>query len=180
VIEILEALDLHGAGAGGLRSQDGRALGARAGAGWRGMPVSVRLRPRVDAFAGKDRGVGRSLAREGPRRRLPPVAGGDRPSGLGAHDEAGRGGGEAALARERGRRTRPWTVEPGLWMQWDFWRRAEGRGSRVALIDDERTVWLDHVYGVAVRNPRIVSVGRHSSPTHRLLPTRPGDRRQRG
>jgi hypothetical protein len=39
--------------------------------------------------------------------------------------------------------------------------RAFGGASTYALTDNERTVSIDHVCGIAVRNPRIVSVGRH-------------------
>jgi hypothetical protein len=106
--------------------------------------------------------------------------------------------------QEHGRRTRPWVVEPGLWMQWDYgdgpkvagrstvlfcawlaWSRFRvvlplwekttpsvvmaldralrrfGGAPTYALTDNERTVSIDHVAGIAVRNPQIVSVGRH-------------------
>jgi transposase len=109
-----------------------------------------------------------------------------------------------AWRREHGRRTRPWTVEPGLWMQWDYadgpvvagratslfcawlaWSRFRvvvplfdrtlpsvvlaldrtlrrfGGAPSHALTDNERTVSVDQVCGIAVRNPRIVSVARH-------------------
>ena len=105
---------------------------------------------------------------------------------------------------EHGRRTRPWVVEPGLWMQWDYgdgpvvegrstvlfcawlaWSRyrvvlalrdrsmasvvmaldralrAFGGAPTYALTDNEKTVSVDHVCGIAVRNPTIVAVGRH-------------------
>jgi len=109
-----------------------------------------------------------------------------------------------AWQQEHGRRTRPWVVEPGLWMQWDYgegpvidgrrtslfcawlsWSRfrvvlalwdrtvpsvvmaldrtlrAFGGAPTYALTDNEKTVSVDHVAGVAVRNPQIVAVGRH-------------------
>ena len=39
--------------------------------------------------------------------------------------------------------------------------RAFGGAPTYALTDNERTVSVDHVCGIAVRNPRIVAVGRH-------------------
>jgi transposase len=39
--------------------------------------------------------------------------------------------------------------------------RSFGGAPTYALTDNERTVTVDHVCGIAVRNPRIVSVGRH-------------------
>src|SRR4051794_40678671 len=105
---------------------------------------------------------------------------------------------------EHGRRTCPWVVEPGLWMQWDYgdgptvagrstvlfcawlaWSRFRvvialwdkttpsvvmaldralrrfGGAPTYALTDNERTVSSDHIAGIAVRNPQIVSVARH-------------------
>jgi hypothetical protein len=104
----------------------------------------------------------------------------------------------------KGRVTRPWVTEPGLWMQWDYgdgpivagrsttlfcawlaWSRyrvvlalwdktmpsvvigidralrAFGGAPTYALTDNEKTVSVDHVCGIAVRNPQVVSVGRH-------------------
>ena len=40
-----------------------------------------------------------------------------------------------------------------------------GGAPTYALTDNERTVSIDHVCGLAVRNPRIVSVGRHHGLT---------------
>src|SRR4051794_34701720 len=74
VMEILEAFDATGSlrAAAGLVGCDHKTIGhwvrAREDAGG-GLPVSVRARPRVDAFRGEDRGVGGALARQGPRRR---------------------------------------------------------------------------------------------------------------
>lgn len=99
---------------------------------------------------------------------------------------------------------RPWTPEPGLWLQWDWGEGPLIRGRRTwlwcawlawsrfrvvipvldktlptivacldatlrkiggaptyALTDNEKTVTIDHVAGVAVRNPQIVEVGHH-------------------
>jgi transposase len=39
--------------------------------------------------------------------------------------------------------------------------RAFGGAPTYALTDNERTVSVDHVCGIAVGNPQIVSVGRH-------------------
>jgi len=39
--------------------------------------------------------------------------------------------------------------------------RAFGGAPTYALTDNERTVSVDHVCGIAVRNPQIVAVGRH-------------------
>ena len=43
--------------------------------------------------------------------------------------------------------------------------RRFGGAPTYALTDNERTVSIDHVCGLAVRNPRIVSVGRHHGLT---------------
>jgi hypothetical protein len=50
---------------------------------------------------------------------------------------------------------------PSVVMALDRALRAFGGAPTYALTDNERTVSVDHVCGVAVRNPRIVSVGRH-------------------
>ena len=105
---------------------------------------------------------------------------------------------------EHGRKTRPWTPEPGLWLQFDYgdgpviagrktsllcawlpWSRfrvvialadrtlpsvilgldrvlrAIGGAPTYVLTDNERTVTIDHVCGIAVRNPKIVAAARH-------------------
>ena len=52
--------------------------------------------------------------------------------------------------------------------------RAFGGAPTYALTDNERTVSIDHVCGMAVRNPQIVSVGRHYGLDDRdLRPGRP-------
>jgi transposase len=99
---------------------------------------------------------------------------------------------------------RPWIVEPGLWMQWDwgFGPKVDGRQTQLwcawlawsrfrvviptfdktlptiaacldttfrlfggvptyCLTDNEKTVTVDHVARVAVRNPDILPIGRH-------------------
>ena len=38
-----------------------------------------------------------------------------------------------AWRAEHGRRTRPWTVEPGLWMQWDYGDGPSVAGRRTVL-----------------------------------------------
>jgi Mu transposase, C-terminal domain len=50
---------------------------------------------------------------------------------------------------------------PSVVMALDRALRAFGGAPTYALTDNERTVSVDHVCGVAVRNPQIVSVGRH-------------------
>ncbi len=105
---------------------------------------------------------------------------------------------------------RPWIVEPGLWLQWDWghgpkiggrqtqlwcawlaWSRFRvvipvmdktlptivacldttlrriGGVPTYALTDNEKTVSVDHVASIAVRNPDIVEVGRHYGMTIR-------------
>jgi transposase len=209
VMEILEAFDLTGTlrGAAELVGCDHKTVAhwvrAREEAGG-GLPVSVRPRPRVDAFAVKieewvDRSRGRIRA-DVAHQRL--VAMGY----LGSERTTRRAVAQAKRRwrAEHGRRTRPWVTEPGLWMQWDYgdgpkvagrstvlfcawlawsrfrvvlplWERtmpsvvlaldralrAFGGAPTYALTDNERTVSIDQVCGIAVRNPQIVSVGRH-------------------
>jgi hypothetical protein len=209
VMEILEAFDLTGTlrGAAALAGCDHKTVAhwvrerERAGGG---LPVSVRPRPRVDPFADKieewvERSRGRMRA-DVAHERL--VAMGY----LGSERTTRRAvaGAKRRWRQGHGRRTRPWTVEPGLWMQWDFgdgpvvagrstvlfcawlaWSRfrvvvplwdrtlasvvlgldralrAFGGAPTYALTDNERTVSVDQVCGIAVRNPRIVEVARH-------------------
>src|SRR4051794_25023594 len=132
VMEILEAFDLTGTlrGAAELAGCDHKTVAhwvrARDDAGG-GLPVAVRPRPRVDAFAEKieewvDRSRGRIRA-DVAHQRL--VAMGY----LGSERTTRRA--VAATKRrwraEHGRRYRPWVTEPGLWMQWDY-----GDGPKVA------------------------------------------------
>ena len=208
-MEILEAFDLTGTlrGAAELAGCDHKTVAhwvrAREEAGG-GLPVHMRPRPRVDAFAQKieewvDRSRGKVRA-DVCHQRL--VAMGY----LGSERTTRRAVAEAKRRwrQEHGRRTRPWVVEPGLWMQWDYgdgpvvegrstalfcawlaWSRYRivvplwdrtmpsvvlaldralrsfGGAPTYALTDNERTVSVDHVCGIAVRNPRIVSVARH-------------------
>ena len=169
-----------------------------------GLPVSVRARPRVDAFAEKiEEWVARSRGKiraDVAHQRLVAL-------GYLGSERTTRRAVAAAKRRwraEHGRRTRPWIPEPGLWMQWDYgdgpavagrstvlfcawlaWSRfrvvvalwdrtmpsvvmsldralrAFGGAPTYALTDNERTVSIDHIAGIAVRNPQIVSVGRH-------------------
>jgi transposase len=209
VMEILEAFDLTGTlrAAAELAGCDHKTVAhwvrARDEAGG-GLPVSVRPRPRVDAFAEKveewvDRSRGKVRA-DVCHQRLVAM-------GYLGSERTTRRAVAAAKRRwraEHGRRTRPWVVEPGLWMQWDYgdgpmiggrrtvlfcawlaWSRfrvvialwdkttpsvvmaldralrAFGGAPTYALTDNERTVSVDHVCGIAVRNPQIVAVGRH-------------------
>jgi transposase len=209
VMEILEAYDLTGTlrGAAELSGCDHKTVAhwvaARDAAGG-GLPVAVRSRPAVDAFAAKiEEWVGRSRGKiraDVAHQRL--VAMGY----MGSERTTRRA---VAVAKRRwrqgnGRVTRPWVTEPGLWMQWDYgdgpkvagrgtvlfcawlaWSRfrvvlplwdrsmpsvvmgldrclrAFGAAPTYALTDNEKTVSVDHVCGIAVRNPQIVSVGRH-------------------
>jgi transposase len=209
VMEILEAYDLAGTlrGAAELAGCDHKTVAhwvaARELAGG-GLPVPVRARPRVDRFAEKieewvDRSRGRIRADVAHQRLVA--------MGYMGSERTTRRAVAAAKRRwraEHGRRTRPWVVEPGLWMQWDYgdgpnvagrstvllcawlaWSRfrvvlplwdrtmasvvmgidralrAFGGAPTYALTDNERTVSIDHVCGIAVRNPQIVAVGRH-------------------
>src|SRR5579859_8269850 len=125
VMEILEAFDLAGSlrGAAELAGCDHKTVAhwvrAREVAGG-GLPVAVRRRPRVDAFAEKiDELVERSRGRiraDVAHQRL--VAMGYR----GSERTTRRAVAEAKRCWrvEHGRRTRPWIAEPGLWMQWDY------------------------------------------------------------
>ncbi|AEA23121.1 Integrase catalytic region [Pseudonocardia dioxanivorans CB1190] len=117
---------------------------------------------------------------------------------------------KARLRAGQRRVFRPWVVEPGLWLQWDWGEgpRVAGRRTNLwcawlawsrfrvvlavfdrtlptivacidttlrrlggvptyALTDNERTVSVDHVAGIAVRHPEIVAVGRHYGMTIR-------------
>jgi transposase len=209
VMEILEAFDLTGSlrGAAELVGCDHKTVAhwvaAREEAGG-GLPVAVRSRPAVDPFAVKiEEWVERSRGKiRADRAHEKLVAMGY----LGSERTTRRAVAAAKRAwrSEHGRRTRPWTVEPGLWMQWDYgdgpsvagratvlfcawlaWSRfrvvvplwdrtmpsvvvaldralrAFGGAPTYALTDNERTVSIDHLCGMAVRNPQIVSVGRH-------------------
>lgn len=208
-MEILEAYDLTGTlrGAAQLAGCDHKTVAhwvaARDAAGG-GLPAPSRPRPRVDEFAVKieewvDRSRGRIRADVAHQRLL----------GMGYMGSERTTRRAVAVAKkawrqEHGRRTRPWVVEPGLWMQWDYgdgpdvggrsttlfcawlaWSRfrvvlplwdrsmpsvvmgldralrAFGGAPTYALTDNEKTVSIDHVCGIAVRNPQIVSVGRH-------------------
>jgi transposase len=168
-----------------------------------GLPVPARRRPAVDAFAEKiEEWVARSRGKvraDVAHQRLVAM-------GYMGSERTTRRAVAAAKRRWRqgnGRVTRPWVVEPGLWMQWDYgdgpkvagrgmvllcawlaWSRfrvvlalwdrsmpsvvigidralrAFGGAPTYALTDNEKTVSVDHVCGIAVRNPQIVSVGR--------------------
>jgi transposase len=209
VMEILEAFDLTGTlrGAAELAGCDHKTVAhwvrAREQAGG-GLPVAVRPRPRVDAFAVKieewvDRSRGRIRADVAHQRLLAMGYLGSERTTRRAVAQAKR-----RWRAEHGRRFRPWVTEPGLWMQWDhgdgplvagrstvlfcawlawsrfrvivpLWDRrmpsvvmgldralrAFGGAPTYALTDNERTVSVDHICGLAIRNQQIVSVGRH-------------------
>jgi transposase len=208
-MEILEAYDLTGTlrGAAELVGCDHKTVAhwvrARDEAGG-GLPAPSRARPRVDAFAAKiEEWVDRSRAKiraDVAHQRLVAMGyvGSERTTRRAVADAKRR------WRAEHGRRTRPWVVEPGLWMQWDYgdgpvveerstvlfcawlaWSRyrivvalrdrsmasvvmaldralrAFGGAPTYALTDNEKTVSVDHVCGIAVRNPTIVAVARH-------------------
>lgn len=115
---------------------------------------------------------------------------------------------------------RPWTVAPGLWLQWDYgdgpvvdgaktvlfvaWMAysrfriviplrdktmpsvfaALDRSFRIingvptyVLTDNEKTVTVEHVAGVPVRNPQIVAFARHySTAVHTCMPADPASK----
>jgi transposase len=209
VMEILEAFDLAGSlrGAAELVGCDHKTVAhwvrARDEAGG-GLPVSVRPRPRVDAFVEKieewvDRSRGKIRADAAHQKLLAMgYMGSERTTRRAIADAKRR------WRAEHGRRTRPWIPEPGLWMQWDYGDGPDVAGRRTvffcawlawsrfrvvlplwdkttpsvvmaidralrrfdgaptyALTDNEKTVSVDHVAGIAVRNPQIVSVARH-------------------
>jgi molybdenum-dependent DNA-binding transcriptional regulator ModE len=125
VMEILEAFDLTGTlrGAAQLAGCDHKTVAqwvrARDEAGG-GLAVATRPRPRVDAFAEKieewvDRSRGKIRA-DAAHQRLVAMGymGSERTTRRAVADAKRR------WRAEHGRRTRPWVVEPGLWMQWDY------------------------------------------------------------
>jgi len=208
-MEILEAYDLTGSlrGAGELAGCDHKTVGhwvrVREQAGG-GPLVRARPKPRMGDFTEKveewvERSRGKFRADVAHRRLVAMGYTGSERTTRRAVAEAKR-----AYRQEHGRRTRPWVVEPGLWMQFDYgdgpvvagrstvlfcawlaWSRyrvvvalwdksmpsvvmaidralrAFGGAPTYALTDNEKTVSVDHVCGIAVRNPTIVSVGRH-------------------
>ena len=225
-MEILEAYDLTGTlrGAAQLAGCDHKTVAhwvrARDEAGG-GLPVATRPRPRVDAFAEKieewvDRSRGKIRA-DAAHQRLVEMGymGSERTTRRAVADAKRR------WRAGHGRRTRPWVVEPGLWMQWDYgdgptvtgrstvlfcawlaWSRyrvvlplwdkttpsvvmaldralrAFGGAPTYALTDNEKTVSVDHVCGIAIRNPTIVSVGRHYGVT--VATCEPADPQSKG
>ena len=92
-----------------------------------GLPVSVRARPRVEAFAEKieewvERSRGKVRADVAHQRLVAMGYVGSERTTRRAVARAKR-----AWRQQHGRRTRPWVTEPGLWMQWDY-----GEGPKVA------------------------------------------------
>ncbi len=115
---------------------------------------------------------------------------------------------------------RPWVVEPGLWLQWDYgdgpvvdgvktvlfvaWLaysrfrivialrdktlpsvfaaldrtfRLVGGCPTYVLTDNEKSVTIEHVAGVPVRNPQIVAFARHySTAVHTCMPADPASK----
>jgi transposase len=210
MMEILEAFDLVGTlrGAAVLAGCDHKTVATVVrlrdeAAG--GVPgARERARPTVDPFAGKivewvERSRGRIRADRAHERLVLMGYRGSERTTRRAVAEAKR-----LWRLEHGRKTRPWTPEPGLWLQFDYgdgpviagrktsllcawlpWSRfrvvialadrtlpsvilgldrvlrAIGGAPTYVLTDNERTVTIDHVCGIAVRNPRIVAAARH-------------------
>jgi hypothetical protein len=209
MMEILEAFDLVGTlrGAAVLAGCDHKTVATVVrlrdeAAG--GVPgARERAKPTVDPFAGKivewvERSRGKIRADRAHERLVLMGYGGSERTTRRAVAEAKR---EWRL--EHGRKTRPWTPEPGLWLQFDYgdgpviagrrtsllcawlpWSRfrvvialadrtlpsvilgldrvlrAIGGAPTYVLTDNERTVTIDHVCGIAVRNPKIVAAAR--------------------
>jgi transposase len=210
LMEILEAFDLVGTlrGAAVLVGCDHKTVAHYVrlrdeAAG--GLPgTRGRARPAVDPFAGKigewvERSRGKIRADRAHERLVSMGYEGSERTTRRAVAEAKR-----AWSVEHGRKTRPWTPEPGLWLQFDYgdgpvidgrktslmcawlpWSRyrvvvalvdrtlpsvilgldrvlrAIGGAPTYVLTDNERTVSIDHVCGIAVRNPKIVAAARH-------------------
>ena len=218
VMQILEAYDLTGSfrAAAGLVGCDHKTVAywvrQRDEAG--GMPVVERSRPAMEKmFVAKieelvDRSHGQIRA-DKAHGKLVAIGyqGSARTTRRWVADAKRR------WRRKHGRRTRPWILEPGLWMQWDYgdgpkidgvvtvlfcawlaWSRFRvvvplrdktlpsvvlgldralrmfGGCPTYALTDNERTVSVDHVCGIAVRNPQIVEVARHYCLRSRFSP----------
>ncbi len=64
--------------------------------------------------------MGGALAREDPRRCRSSAAGGDGYEGSERTTRRAVAEAKRRWRQEHGRRTRPWVVEPGLWMQFDY------------------------------------------------------------
>jgi hypothetical protein len=225
-MEILEAYDLTGSlrGAAALAGCDdktvARLVAARDAAGG-GLPVRVRRRPLVDAFAEKiDELVDRSHARvRADKAHGVLVAMGYE----GSYRTTRRAVAKAKRRwRQRhGRRTRPWIPQPGLWLQWDYGDGPDVQGVRAVLFcpwlawsryrvvvplrdktmasvvigldrtlryldgcptycltDNEKTVTVEHLCGIAVRNPTTVEVSRHYGLT--IATCEPADPQSKG
>jgi hypothetical protein len=189
-MEILEAFDATGSlrGAAALAGCDhktvARLVAARDAAGG-GLPERARRRPLVDPFAGKiDELVDRSRAQvRADKAHGVLVAMGYE----GSYRTTRRAVAEAKRGwRQRnGRRTRPWIPQPVLFCAWLAWSRFRvvvplrdktlgsvvigldralrliGSVPTYALTDNEKTVTVEHVAGIAVRNATIVEVSRH-------------------
>ncbi|SRR6266545_3325339 len=137
-MEILEAFDLTGTlrGAAELAGCDHKTVAqwvrARDEAGG-GLPVSMRSRPRVDAFAEKiEEWVARSRGKiraDAAHQKLVAMGyqGSERTTRRAVADAKRR------WRAEHGRRTRPWIPEPGLWLQWDYGDGPEVCGQRTVL-----------------------------------------------
>jgi transposase len=209
VMEILEAYDLTGSlrAAAALCGCDHKTVGhwvrAREEAGGEPSPAG-RSRPVTGGFVEKvewlvEHSHGKIRADKAHERLLALGYQGSERSTRRRVAEA-----KHRYRQRHGRRTRPWTPEPGLWLQWDYgdgpviggrctvlfcawlsWSRFRvvlplwdktlpsvvmaldrtlrrvGGAPTYALTDNEKTVSVDHVCGIAVRNRQIVAVARH-------------------
>jgi transposase len=214
IMEILEAFDLTGSyrAAGELAGCDHHTVARYVALREAGQPPVARehrARP-IDEYLDK---IEELVVRSGGRVRADVVheriavmgfTGGERTTRRAVAEV------KARLRAGQRRVFRPWVVEPGLWLQWDWAEgpRVNGRRTSLwcawlawsrfrvvlavwdrtlptivacmdttlrrlggvptyALTDNERTVSVDHVAGVAVRHPEIVAVGRHYGMTIR-------------
>ena len=214
IMEILEAFDLTGSyrAAGELAGCDHHTVARYVALREAGQPPTVRehrARP-IDEYLDK---IEELVVRSAGRVRADVVHERIAAMGFGGGERTTRRTVAEVKARLRaGQRRvfRPWVVEPGLWLQWDWAEgpRVAGRRTSLwcawlawsrfrvvlavwdrtlptivacmdttlrrlggvptyALTDNEKTVSVDHVAGIAVRHPEIVAVGRHYGMTIR-------------
>jgi transposase len=226
-MEVLEAYDLTGSlrQAAALVGCDHKTVAhwvsVREATGGARPPRAKRRRPLVDPFQAKvDELVARSRGRiraDQAHSKLVAMGyqGSERTTRRAVAESKRR------WRQKHGRRTRPWVLEPGFWMQWDYadgpvvgevetvlfcawlaWsryrvivplrdrtlpsvvigldrtvRRFDGVPT-YALTDNEKTVTVEHVCGIAVRNPVIVEVSRHYGLT--IQTCEPADPQSKG
>ena len=214
IVEILEAYDLTGSyrAAAGLAGCDHHTVARYVALREAGQPPVARehrVRP-IDEYLDK---IEELVARSNGRVRADVVHERITAMGFTGGERTTRRTVAQVKARLRaGQRRvfRPWVVEPGLWLQWDWAEgpRVHGRRTNLwcawlawsrfrvvlavwdrtlptivacmdttlrrlggvptyALTDNEKTVSVDHIAGIAVRHPEIVAVGRHYGMTIR-------------